>query len=232
MWHYYCKFELKNLLNMRKVSLLTVFVFAVSLVFGQELAAKYDVSLSSSSPEMQAQLGMLSGSTFEVASKGSMSRTVMNMGGMMTTTTIMDNDKKSGVMLMDGIMGKQATKLDGSNEKDAEDIEIEVELVNETKTILGHKCKKAVAYIGEEVEMTYWYTEDIKVSKGALGQYEQKDVPGFPLEFVLKQPQMTMTFTATEVDTKLKKAKGLFDTSIPKGYTEVSMDQVRQLGGM
>jgi hypothetical protein len=42
-----------------------------------------------------------------------------------------------------------------------------------------------------------------------------------------------MTLTVTKVETSLdkKSAKTLFDTSVPEGYTVMTMDQLKMMGG-
>lgn len=218
---------------MKLKTLIATFVFAASFTFAQDFSVNFDVKLSSSSPEVKAQLGMLEGSTFKIISSGDKSRTEMSMGaGLMVTTTIMDAGKNKGIMLMEGMMGKQATILESLNDDAEAALELDIELIDEVKTIQGYECKKAIVYGEDDVEMIYWYTDKIQPKDGAMGQYVKNGIPGLPLEFTLQQPQITMHFTATEVSDKLGKTKGLFNLSIPKGYKEVSMDEVRSLGGM
>ena len=217
---------------MRIFTLLTTFIFAFGFLFAQDLTVKYEISMTSDDADVQSQLGMMQGSTLKILTKGNKSRTEMSMGGLMTTTTILDSDKKKGVLIMDGMLGKQAATFDEDKaEKEEEDSNYEVELVDETKVILGYKCKKAIIYTEEDYELVYWYTEDIKSKDGSLGKYVKKEVPGFPLEFSIEQPQMTMTFVATEFSEKVKETKGMFDVKIPEGYTEKSFEEISNMSG-
>lgn len=218
---------------MKLVTLATAFMLTIGSVFAQDLTVKYNVKMASDDPQVQSQLGMLSGSTFTMYHKDDKSRTEMDMGGMMKTTTITSTKADKGVMLIDGMMGKLAAELDSINEKSKDTKAPDVKLVDKTKTILGYTCKKAIVKIGDDDKastFTYWYTDKIKPAAGAMGKYVKGGVPGLPLEYTIEMPQMTMTFTATNVETKVKETKGMFDMTIPDGYTKTSLDKLGKMG--
>lgn len=227
---YFRNYKIKN---MKIITTIATLLFTVSFLFAQEFSVKYEVNFESNNPEVQGQLFMLQGSTLQIYSKDNLSRVEMKMGGLMQTTTISDLTKGEGVMIMDGMMGKQAATFNNLEEEQEDDAEesMDIELVDETKEILGHTCKKAVVYGEDDTEMIYWYTEEVAVKEGALGQYSNSQIPGLPLEFSIKLPEMTMTFVATEFSKKLKKSKELFNLSIPEGYTEISIEQLQSIGG-
>lgn len=190
--------------------------------------------MESSDPAMQPQLQMSEGATLTLFSKGDKSRVEMKMGELMTTTTILDLTKKRGVTLMDGILGKQGATFEGEDFEtySANNSESEVELVDETKTILGYKCKKAIIYMEEEGgEMTFWYTEDVEVGNTFLGEYSKFGLPGVALEYGLEQESITMKFVAVIFETSIKENKGLFDLNIPAGYTEKSFKEMINMSG-
>src|SRR5690554_7475372 len=101
---------------MKIITLLTTFIFTVGFLFSQELTLKYEISMQSDDPQIQSQLGMMQGSTLQVFTKDNKSRTEMSMGGLMTTTTILDSDAKKGVLLMDGMLGKQGATFEDKEE--------------------------------------------------------------------------------------------------------------------
>ena len=217
---------------MKIITLLTTLIFTAGFLFSQELTVKYEITMKSDDPDVQSQLGMMQGSTLQIFTKGKKSRTEMNMGGLMTTTTILDSDKKKGVLIMDGMLGKQAATFDEDlAKKDEEEMDYEVELVDETKVILGYTCKKAIVYTEDDLEYIYWYTEEFDVKDGVLGKYVKKGIPGLVLEFSVEQPQMTMTFVAVEFKQKVKEMKGMFDVKIPEGYTEKSFEEISNMSG-
>lgn len=219
---------------MKIITLLTALVFTVSFSFSQELTVKYDISMESSDPEVQSSLGMMQGSTYTMYLKDNKSRIEANMGGgLMMSTTIVDAEKKKGLMLMDGMMGKIASSFnpDSLAKLSEGGPDHDVELVNETKVILGRTCKKAVVYGDNDLEIIYWYTEDFKPNHEILGRYIKNGVPGLPLEFSIQQPQITMKYKATDLQEKVDKPKEKFDLSIPEGYTEKSFDDIKTMIG-
>lgn len=198
-----------------------------------EGSVKYNVEVSSTNPELEMQLAMLQGSTFELFFKENMSRSEMSMGSMMKITTITNTEAENSIMLMSGMMGNTAVKMSAEDLKKGEENvnETEVTLVDETKEIQGYNCKKAIATNEEGQESVIWYTEDLAINK--LGQnYLNRQVPGFPLEFEINQGEVKMTMVSTEVNKKLdkKKVKELFDTSIPEGYTEMTPEELQGMG--
>ena len=200
-----------------------------------EGSVKYSIDLSSTNPEMEMQLAMLQGSTFEISFQGDLTRSEMNMGSMMKITTITNMKADNSLMLMSGMMGNIAVKITPDEIKSATEEKEDVELTfsDETKEIQGYKCKKAITTDDEGTESTIWYTEEIQVNK--LGQsYLNSDVPGFPLEFDINKGDLKMTMTSTEFNKKLdkKKAKEMFDTSIPEGYKEMTSEELGGMGGM
>lgn len=199
-----------------------------------EGSVKYNVEVSSTNPELEMQLAMLQGSTFELFFKDNMSRSEMSMGSMMKITTITNTEAENSIMLMSGMMGNTAVKMSAEDlKKGEENVDgTEITLVDETKEIQGYNCKKAIATNEEGQESVIWYTEDLAINK--LGQnYLNKQVPGFPLEFEINQGEVKMTMVSTEVNKKLdkKKVKELFDTSVPEGYTEMTPEDLQNLGG-
>lgn len=194
---------------------------------------KYSIDMSSTNPEMQMQLAMMQGSTFELSFLGDQTRSEMNMGSMMKIVTITDAKAEGAVMLMSGMMGNTAVKMtaDDLKKNTDETPEAEITLTDETKDIQGFKCKKAIVTNEEGVESVIWYSEEIAVNK--LGQnYLNNKVPGFPLEFEMNQGEVKMTMTSTEFNKKLDKklVKTMFDTTIPEGYTEMSPEQLGNIG--
>ena len=171
-----------------------------------EGSVKYSIDMSSTNPELEMQLAMMQGSTFELFFQEDVTRSEMNMGTIMKIVTITNAKSEDGVMLMSGMMGNTAVKMNPEDLNEAkEDVsETEVTFTDETKEIQGFKCKKAVVTDEEGTESIIWYSEEITVNK--LGQtYLNKEVPGFPLEFELNQGEMKMTMTSTEFNKKLDK---------------------------
>src|SRR5690554_7667565 len=111
---YFRNYKIKN---MKIITTIATLLFTVSFLFAQEFSVKYEVNFESNNPEVQGQLFMLQGSTLQIYSKDNLSRVEMKMGGLMQTTTISDLTKGEGVMIMDGMMGKQAATFNNLEEE-------------------------------------------------------------------------------------------------------------------
>lgn len=191
----------------------------------------FDIKMESSDPQIEAQLSMLAGSTLEIMFKGKQSKQIMSMGSLMTTTTITDSESKEGLMLMNGMMGKFAARMDLDSEPDEDDVDMDVELIDETKDILGYTCHKAIIIDGDGNETTFWYSKEFS-SPETESQYIKKGIPGMPLAFSVETPQMNMSFEAKEINKKIKKAKKEFNMDIPEGYEEKDIEELQgAMGG-
>lgn len=216
------------------IAIVALSVFNVSAQI-DEGHVKFNIDMSSTNPEMEMQLAMWQGSTFEVYFSGDLTRTEMNMGSMMKISNITSASSDKALMLMSGMMGDIAVKLgkedmESSAEKQGE---VEITFADDTKEIQGYNCKKAISTDEEGNESAIWYTEEIKVNK--IGQnYLSDEVPGFPLEFELNRGELKMTMSSTEFNKKLdkKKVKDLFSIEVPEGYKEMSIEELGSMGGM
>ncbi len=219
---------MKKILLSFLVGALTVFQIHAQISEGH---INYKIDMTTDDPQMQMMAGMLQGSTLDIYFKEKMARTEMKMGTMMTTVNIINEPTGEMLMLMSGMMGKKAIK---SNLKDSDTVTqptSEVTLVDETKEIIGFKCKKAIITDEEGNEMVTWYTTDFVVVKKGIG-FMNDQIPGVPLEFDINRNGLKMNMSATKVDKKLdKKAISLFDMKIPDGYTETTMEELQMMGG-
>ena len=191
----------------------------------------YKIDCVSDNPDMQMAVTMLQGSTMEIYFNEGLTRSEMKMGTMMNISTLTNEKTGDFLMLMSGMVGKNAilTTLDEINKEKAETPEMEVTLVDETKTIMGYVCKKAIMTSEDGSESVFWYTEEIKVaSKGQ--SYLNEKVPGFPLEYDINNAGLKMVLTVTEIEQKIKKAGDLFDFKIPEGYKQMTLEQLKSMG--
>jgi GLPGLI family protein len=175
---------------------------------------------------------MMQGSTLDVFFKEKATRAEMKMGSLMNITTISNETSGDVLMLMSGMIGQNAvktttTELDAQNE---EKPKYEVNLVDESKTIEGYSCKKAILTDEEGNESVFWYTEEINISKKGQS-YLNEDVPGFPMQYDLNNNGMKMTMTVASLEKKLdKKSASLFEMTIPEGYKEMTMEDLKTMG--
>ena len=221
---------------MKKILLsLALIVGSITVNYAQikEGHVTYKIDISTENPDMEMVVGMMQGSTLDIYFKEKMTRAEMKMGSMMNMTTI--SDEKSGklLMLMSGMIGKKAistTTEELSSEDEKEKPKYEVELVDETKDIAGYKCKKAILTDEEGNESTFWYTEEIEVSKKGQN-YLNENVPGYPMQYEINNSGLVMGMTVTNITKELSKSDlKLFDMAIPEGYAEMTMEELQQMG--
>ncbi len=195
---------------------------------------QYSIEMTSDNPEMEMAINMMQGSTMDIYFEDNNSRQEMKMGTFMTNTTIYNGEENQSLMLMSGMMGKKAIILTSedleADTEEGDDVDFEVELVDETKEILGYTCKKAIIISEDDNELIYWYTEEIAPAERGE-KSNDIDLPGMPLEFQTSQGEMMMTMTATVFNKKFKAEKGWFSTEIPEGYEEMTMEELKAMGG-
>ena len=193
---------------------------------------KYKIDFSTSNAEMEPMLSMMQGSTLELFFKEEDTRTEMNMGAIMNISTITNAKTENYLMLMSGMMGNKAVKASLSELEKAnpEKPEFEVVFIDETKTIEGYLCKKAVMTDENGLDAVFWYTEDIIVNKSGQ-HYLSEEIPGFPLEFEINQGEMKMHLVATLFEKSIgKKSKEIFSMDVPEGYELIPIEQLASMG--
>jgi GLPGLI family protein len=176
---------------------------------------------------MESVLNMMDGSKMEIYFSENKTRSEMKMGNMITITTI--SDKDSAVILMGGMMGNNAYKTSiNTITKENEINDLKITLYPETKKILNYTCKKAVLSDSEGNEYVYWYTDEIKVSKKGQS-YLNKDVPGMPMEFDIKNKGINMKMSVSSYDSN-SNSENLFEMKIPKDYTILTKENFFKMG--
>jgi len=217
-----------------KSSLTFILLFLVSaaLVAGKPFDGVITYKISyPDSKFSEAQLNMFP-KVMTVSVKGSKARTEMNVGGG-TTVEILDYVAKTKVALINMMGQKFAIK------QTAQEIEKEnalqpkgtVSVTNETKSIAGYNCKKAIVTSDEDgVKSTFevWFTEEIGGKDANFDNPLYKDINGVMLEFLIKTPQITMKLSATSVEKKAVSAK---DFEIPTDYTLTTQEELKSKFG-
>ena len=118
-----------------------------------------------------------------------------------------------------------------SKQDSAKKFDINVDLVNETKTIAGYECKKAVVTFtpldtadGEEQIFNYYYSEDLGNEDTNKGDDFEK-IPGMLLEYSLIQGGMIISYQATEVK---KGGVGDADFLVPVDFKVVTEEELME----
>ncbi len=224
----------KILLSITLLALLATTAFAQKKI-KDNAYIKYELKdVKSNDPQAAQMVMMMKGSIMEMYLSPTESRTVMNMMGGMMVMDNYNNSKTDENMNLMNMMGqkikivpseKDEAKKEDKKEKKSLDFKYDKK---KTKEIAGYKCYYATTTQGEV--KTELYITDKIVLKPLQGSnmVNMNGLAGYPLEFTVTQPQMTMTFTALEVDGKL--AKDAFEIS-DEGYKEMPADQLGSMGG-
>lgn len=167
--------------------------------------------------------------------KGMLTRTDIIMG-MGKTVKIKNGEDKSVITLIDMMGQKIAVKTSAEEvQKDLEsEMSASVEVMNETKEILGHTCKKAVITMtgetGNEDIIVVYFTESLGNNSNYFDTPEFKDIDGIMLEFEIPTPEFTMKFTASSIE---KKNVSKTDFEIPEDFEIKTQEEVEAMfGGM
>lgn len=160
---------------------------------------------------------------------------------MFTNQTLVDENGMT--MLMEQMGNKIAVKQTKEEmEKDAaakakeKPADPKIEYINETKTIAGYECKKAIVTVygkdNKEDKTEVWYCDKFenpnKEGKGR-GQMIMKGLNGIPFEYSGGQGGMKIKMVAKEVSTEaVSDAKLQLST---EGYKLMTMEELRAMQG-
>jgi len=201
------------------------------------------VAVDSEDAQTAAGLEMMKGMVTEYyfSQEKSMSKTDM-MGGMIKSTTLVDNSTKDLTILMD-VMGnrmhvetnQEKNKMQDQGGDIMEDLKISYD-ESDSKSILGYNCIKAtvegMSTDGPTGDMAFimYVTDEIKASNQMIQGMDKIELKGFPLQYVLENDLMSMTYEAVEINKDLDKA--VFDVKTA-GYTKMTMEEfMEQMGSM
>jgi len=175
----------------------------------------YTTTIEASGAQAEMMLNMMNGSTMEIASNAQRTWVKNKVGSMMTTEMELHVESKEMTMYMSGMVGNMAFRGNSDDLEDAkseEKTEPKVELLNDTKTVLGVLCKKAIAKDMEGNTTTLWYTEDFDRPEGMVQM--PNAVPGLCLEFEIVTDDIKITYTAIAFDDNANLAD--YNLSIPE----------------
>jgi len=203
---------------MKKIlSLLLLACFAFSFSYAQAIktgTVTYSADITGvSDPNVAAYLKSM---TLKASFKGNLSR--MDMSSMMmNSSTVIDAAAGTGTMIMSAGGSKSFYKISKQDIMDKQKLggDYKITYSDETKTILGHVCKKATV-TNNDGTMVYWLTTDVAPVSPYIKSF--MELNGFPLEFDQISRGKTITFLATDISAVAPDdASFKLDTT---GYTE------------
>ena len=162
--------------------------------------------------------------------RGEMTKTVMTTAGG-KTIKIKDGEEKTVITLID--MAGQKLAMKSNMEEIRKELEntpgYRTEFKNETRTIAGYKCKKAVLIPEDDGEwLTVYYTEELGSNVNYFDTPQFSEIPGIMLEFQMSTPQFKMTYTASGVDKKTISKK---EFKVPDDFEFKTAEEIQQMFG-
>jgi GLPGLI family protein len=219
---------MKRTLTITAVFILTLTSIAVMAQKKvSELTLVYDASISTG--ENQPKLAdAFDGATTTVYIRGNMSRSEMS-SALASFTTIHDARTGAAVVLQEISGQKLLIKMTAENwrDKNKRYEGITFKPLDETKTIAGYKCTKALATMKDGSSFTVYYTKEIMPENNDYN-VQFKNLDGLPLEYELIQGKLKIKYTVSKINMNPVPASK-FD--IPKsGYRELTYEESRKSG--
>jgi len=193
--------------------------------------------VTSDDPQAAMQLEMMKGTVTEVYFTDGIYKTTMTMmGGMIKMNNLVDTKTNKIDMLFDAMGQKMwvntdidQAKTNGTGTPDMSDFKVEYDKT-QTKTILGYAAYKATIKPSASQDMTIegWVTEEIKTDANIIQGMEDLKLQGFPLEFSIINPQMKLTFSATDIKETVADSEFVLKT---EGYKKMTAEEFSEMMG-
>lgn len=117
-----------------------------------------------------------------------------------TQATIIDGAKNSITVLKEYGDQKYMIQLTPADWKDANKRYegTTFTYTNETKTIIGYNCKKAIGRLSDGTTFNVWYTPDL-VPENKDFQNANKALPGLAMEYEANMGNLNVTYTVSKI---------------------------------
>jgi GLPGLI family protein len=192
-----------------------------------ELTLVYDASISTGNNQPKLA-DAFDGATTTVYISGTMSRSEMS-SALAAFATIHDARTGTAVVLQEISGQKLLIRMTPDNWKDKNRKYEGITFANtdETKTIAGYKCIKAIATMKDGSTFSVYYTKDL-VPENTDYNALFKNLEGLPMEYELTQKDLKIKYTVSKINMNPVPASK-FD--IPKsGYRELTYEESRKQG--
>lgn len=214
---------------MKKLILFAFLTFSLTVLAQENLTEGVIIqkqTFSSSNAALNGQLAMLGDMQTTTYFKDNKSRTELSNPMAGDVTTIIDNDKKEMIAIMDNPqIGKKYT-LKELNVSEDDLKNITVTPSEETKDVLGYTCKKydiVLTKQGVESKLIMYTTDKITALSDQTASLGGK-VKGFPMSIEIQAEQAGMDITINMEVAEIKKEAvddSKFDMTIPEGYEKM-----------
>ncbi|HEX2534482.1 MAG TPA: hypothetical protein VHK69_12140 [Chitinophagaceae bacterium] len=158
----------------------------------------YDIVINTGSDKPQ-KADFLDGATSTVFVKGPRSRTEM-VSPLGTQATIIDGAKNTITVLKDFGEPKYMIQMTPANWREANRKFEGVTFTysEDSKTIAGYSCKKAVGKLADGTTYTVWYTPEL-VPENRDFQTGNQTLPGLAMEFESQMGNLNVTYTVSKI---------------------------------
>ncbi len=179
-----------------------VFIIAIKINAQKkfsEATISYDIVINTGSDKPQAA-DFFDGATSTVYLKGPKSRTEM-VSSLGTQATIIDNLKNSIFILREYGEQKFIIHLTPANWKEANGKfeNVQFSILDDTKTILGYKCQKAIGKLNDGTSFVVWHTTDL-LPENKDFQYANRNLPGLAMEYESIVGNLKVTYTVSKIN--------------------------------
>jgi len=187
-----------------------------------EATISYDIVINTSNTKPQAA-DLLDGATSVIYLKGNSSRSEM-LSSLGTQATIINGKTSEVTILKDYGVQKYMISMTPDNWKQSNKKYegVTFTYLNETKTIAGYICQKAIGKLTDSSTFEVYFTKDlIPVNKDF--QYLNKNLPGLAMQYEASIGNLMVTYTVSSINfNPVPQSK--FD--LPKsGYRVMSYDE-------
>ena len=206
------------------LQVIAVFSFAQKII--SEGTLQYDIVIQTGNKEPQ-MADALDGGTVTVYIKGGQSRSDM-VSALGKETTIHESKTGTGVILKEYSGQKLMITLTKDNweAKNKSYNGISFELGNETTTIAGYTCKKAVAKMPSGKFFTVYYAPDLSITNKEYNA-TFKNLPGLAMQYEYESGSMKYKYTLAKINFEPVSASK-FD--FPKsGYRVMTYEENQQM---
>ncbi|MBD0294536.1 MAG: DUF4412 domain-containing protein [Flavisolibacter sp.] len=178
------------------------FLFITTTVTAQkrltEGTISYDIVINTGTDKLTPP-DFFDGATRTVYIKGSKSRVEM-VNTLGKQSTIIDAAKNSFIVLKEYGEQRFMIQMTPANWQDANKRYENVTFTysDDTKTILGYKCNKAIGKLEDGTTFTVWYTTDL-VPENKEFQYGNRSLPGLAMEYESSLGNLKVTYTVSKI---------------------------------
>jgi hypothetical protein len=216
---------------MKKIVLLFVAIMSLNMAAQKEVkegVMTMKMTMSTDNEQAKAAFAMIGDIAVTTYFKGQKSRTEQSNQMTGDNISIVDNDvKKVLVLLNNPMMGKKYTETDISvTDEDTKGLTVKAN--GESKTIVGYTCKGydiTGTKDGLDIKMTMFTTDKIIAPTQNSAMLGDK-LKGYPMYMIMNMNQggidMKITMEVTELKSE-KVADSMFSMKVPEGYTKMEM---------